>query len=218
MTRAMIPGRSIIITIISLCAALTSAQTPATQTPEQMQASYDAHKGDFDYLLGDWEYSADSRDYRKFRGYWSAVRLDGGEILDDYRVVGDKGQTFYVTSTVRSYNKMLDRWELVGMAAGNGLQDVGTARRVGAEMHIEQRFGVGTDRPTTLRIRYFNIQADRFSWTADRSTDGGKTWEFLYSCRRAIIGSIREARRAGTTHANAATPTRMTETAATVVM
>ena len=168
--------RSIII-IVCLCAALTSAQTSVTRTPQQLQASYDAHKGDFDYLLGDWEYSADSRDFGKFRGYWSAVRLDGGEILDEYRVVGDKGETFYVTSTVRSYNKMLGRWELVGMAAGNGLQDVGTARRAGTEMHIEQRFGVGTDRPTTLRIRYFNIQPDRFSWTADRSIDGGKTWE-----------------------------------------
>lgn len=165
------------ITLLCLFAASASAQTPARPTPQQMQANYDAHKGDFDYLLGDWEFSADSREFGKFRGYWSAVRLDGGEILDEYRVVGDKGETFYVTSTVRSYNKMLDRWELVGMAAGNGLQDAGTARRSGDEMHIEQRFGVGTDRPTTLRIRYYNIQRDRFSWTADRSTDGGKTWE-----------------------------------------
>jgi hypothetical protein len=27
-----------------------------------------------------------------------------------------------------------------------------------------------------MRIRYYNIQPDRFSWAADRSTDGGKTW------------------------------------------
>ena len=86
-----------------------------------------AHKGDFDYLLGDWEFSAVSREYGNFRGYWSAVRLDGGQILDEYRIVGDKGETFYVTSTLRNYNKVLDRWELVGMDAGNGLQDVGTA-------------------------------------------------------------------------------------------
>ncbi len=33
------------------------------------------------------------------------------------RVVGDKGETFYVTSTLRNYNKVLDRWELVGMDA-----------------------------------------------------------------------------------------------------
>jgi hypothetical protein len=166
-----------IFAIVCLLAALMSAQTPAKRTPEQLQASYDAHKGDFDYLLGDWEYSAESREFGKFRGYWSAVRLDGGQILDEYRVVGDKGETFYVTSTLRSYNKNLDRWELVGMDAGNGLQDVGTARRVGTEIHLEQRFGVMSDRPTTLRIRYYNIQPDRFSWTADRSIDGGKTWE-----------------------------------------
>jgi hypothetical protein len=135
-------GRSIIITIVGLCAASTSAQIPGKRTPQQLQASYDAHKGDFDYLLGDWEFSAVSREFGNFRGYWSAVRLDGGHILDEYRVVGDKGETFYVTSTLRSYNKVLDRWELVGMDAGNGLQDVGTGRRVGVEMHIEQRFGV----------------------------------------------------------------------------
>lgn len=169
--------RSIIITVVCLWAALTSAQTPVKRTPQQMQASYDAHKGDFDYLLGDWEFSAESREFGKFRGYWSAVRLDGGEILDEYRVVGDKGETFFVTSTLRSYNKVLDRWELVGMAAGNGLQDVGTARRVGAEMHIEQRFGVMSDQPSTWKIRYYNIQPDRFSWIADRSTDDGKTWQ-----------------------------------------
>ena len=170
-------NKSIIITVVCLCAALTSAQTPAKRTPEQMQASYDAHKGDFDYLLGDWEFSAVSVEYGNFRGYWSAVRLDGGQILDEYRVVGDKGETFYVTSTLRSYNKVLDRWELVGMDAGNGLQDVGTGRRIGAEIHIEQRFGVMSDRPSTLKIRYYDIQPDRFSWIADRSTDGGKTWQ-----------------------------------------
>jgi hypothetical protein len=170
-------GRAIIITVVCFCAASTSAQTPGKRTPQQMQASYDAHKGDFDYLLGDWEFSAVSREFGNFRGYWSAVRLDGGQILDEYRIVGDKGETFYVTSTLRSYNKVLDRWELVGMDAGNGLQDVGTGRRVGAEMHIEQRFGVMSDQPSTWKIRYYDIQPDRFSWIADRSTDGGKTWQ-----------------------------------------
>ena len=110
------------------------------------------------------------------RGYWSAVRLDEGQILDEYRVVGDKGETYYVTTSLRNYNSVLDRWELVGADAGAGLQDIGTGRKVGAEMHIEQKFGVMSDTPSVWRIRYYNIQPDRFSWTADRSIDGGKTW------------------------------------------
>jgi hypothetical protein len=52
-----------------------------------------------------------------------------------------------------------------------------TGRRVGAEIHIEQRFGVMSDQPSTWKIRYYDIQPDRFSWIADRSTDGGKTWQ-----------------------------------------
>jgi hypothetical protein len=153
------------------------AQASGQRTPEQIAASYEAHKGDFDYLLGDWEFTSDSKEFGKGRGFWSAVRLDEGQILDEYRVVGDEGETYYVTSTLRNYNKVLDRWELIGADAGGGLQDFGTGRKVGSEIHIEQKFGVMSDRPSIWRIRYYNIQPDRFSWTAERSIDGGKTWE-----------------------------------------
>ena len=157
-----------------------SATSARERTPDQMKASFEAHKGDFDYLLGDWAFTADSKEYGEFRGYWSAVRLDKGQILDEYRIVDDKDETLYVTTTLRAYNGALDRWELVGMDAGNGLQDMGTGQRVGSEVHIEQRFGVASGKPSTLRIRYYNIEPDRVSWTADRSTDGGKTWTERY--------------------------------------
>jgi hypothetical protein len=174
--------RTIALPFVALLAALpvasTSAQapTPPTRTPEQIQASYEAHKGDFDYLLGDWEFTAESKEYGKFRGYWSAARLDEGQILDEYRVVGDKGETYYVTTSLRNYNSVLERWELVGADAGSGLQDFGTGRKVGDEMHIEQKFGVMSATPSLWRIRYYDIRPDGFSWTADRSTDEGKTW------------------------------------------
>lgn len=135
-----------------------------------------ASPADFDYLLGDWEFTANSKQWGKFGGYWSAVKLETGQILDEYRVVGDDGQTIYVTTTLRNYNKHAGRWELIGADAGGGLQDFGTARRVGQEMHIEQKFGVASGDTSILRIRYHGIERDRFLWTADRSTDGGRTW------------------------------------------
>src|SRR5207253_233772 len=122
-----------------------SAQATGQRTREQIRASYDAHQGDFDYLLGDWEFSSVSREFGKGRGYWSAVRV-------------------------------LDQWELVSTEGGTGLQNVGTGHRIGAEMHIEQKFGVTSPNPSIWRIRYYDIGPDRFSWTGDRSTDGGKTW------------------------------------------
>jgi hypothetical protein len=149
---------------------------PGQKTPEQIDALFEQHKADFDYLLGDWQFTADSKDHGKYGGYWSAVKLAEGQILDEFRVTGDKGETFYVTTSLRNYNKFADRWELIGADAGTGMQDFGTARRVGSEMHIEQKFGVASGRPAIMKIRYYNIEKDRFSWAADRSTDGGKTW------------------------------------------
>lgn len=170
---------------VVLLAALTALAAPlsaqATQrTPEQQGALIQTHQADFDYLLGDWEFTYDNKQYGAAHGFWSAVRLAGDEgsvlVLDEFRVVGDSGETWWVTRTVRSYNVNLDRWELISTRGGSGLQDFGTAQRDGAEMHIEQRFGVGTPLASLLRIRYYNITPDRFSWTADRSTDDGKTW------------------------------------------
>jgi hypothetical protein len=156
---------------------MTAGRTlPAPRTGEQIQASFEAHKGEFDYLLGDWEFTAESRQWGRFRGYWSAVRLDEGQVLDEYRVVGEGDETLYVTTTLRNFNGALDWWELVGADGGGGLQDVGTGWKVGEEMHIEQTFGVARGQPSLWRIRYFDIRPDAFSWAADRSTDGGKTW------------------------------------------
>jgi hypothetical protein len=159
--------------MVTLLAAQTSVKK---KTSQELQAAYEAHKADFDYLLGEWEFTTDSKQHGQGKGFWTARRLATGQILDEFRIVGDNRETYYVTSTLRSYNAGLDRWELVGMVEGGGLQDVGTAQRIGGEVHIEQKFGVATGNTSILRIRYYNIQPDRFSWVADRSTDGGKTW------------------------------------------
>jgi hypothetical protein len=168
---------SLLASITSIAPPL-SAQAPPQRTADQVRASYQAHQGDFDYLLGDWEFTSVSREFGPGHGYWSAVRLaeGGGLVLDEYRVVGDSGQTWYVTNTLRAYNARRDQWELVSTELGTGLQNIGTAQRVGSEMHLEQRFGVGGPSPSLLRIRYYNIQPDRFSWAGDRSTDDGRTW------------------------------------------
>ncbi len=182
-----------------------SAQSAVQRTEAQLRADYEAHKADFDYLLGDWQFTAVSRQYGSMRGFWSAFRLaEGAEILDEYRVVGDSGETYYVTNTLRAYNASLERWELVSTEGGTGLQNVGTARRVGTEMRIEQKFGAGTPGESHWRIRYYDIRSDRFSWAGDRSTDNGRTWvtDWLRIEARRIgpprsLGPLAPARKAG---------------------
>jgi hypothetical protein len=169
---------SLLLGLVFFAAVHTvSAQSVADRTPEQIDALVKEHQGDFDYLLGDWEFVSDDKQWGKGRGFWSAVRLaEGAQILDEYRVVGPKNETYYASSTVRGYNAVLNQWELVSAEFGQGLQNFGTARKVGAEMHIEQKFGVISKKPSIWRIRYFNIKSDSFSWAADVSFDNGKTW------------------------------------------
>lgn len=163
-----------------LCAAVvlfSAAWVALNASNAQTRSAEGGHQADFDYLLGDWEFSAENSQYGKMHGFWSAVRLDAGkQILDEYRVVGPKGETYYLTTTIRAYNSALNQWELVSMDQGTGLQNVGTGHRDGAEMHIEQKFSGPNATTSIWRIRYYDIRSDGFSWAADRSTDSGKTW------------------------------------------
>lgn len=180
-----------LLTCVLLLAALASSGQEAG--PAANAAPPPPGPQDFDYLLGDWEFTAVSQQWGTFAGAWSAVRLPGGPILDEYRVLGEGGETLYVTMTLRNFNAATGTWDLVGTDEGGGLRDTGTARRVGAEMHIEQTFGAASDSPSLWRIRYFDIGPDRFSWSGDRSTDGGTTWvERFQTIEARRVGPSRE--------------------------
>src|SRR5947207_11103511 len=70
MRHALLSPRSAgILIALGTITPLLPAQTPPKRTAEQIKASYDAHQGDFDYLLGDWEFSSVSREFGNGRGY-----------------------------------------------------------------------------------------------------------------------------------------------------
>lgn len=185
----------LLLALVATPPASAQAQDAASGEAERRAARLEAHKGDFDYLLGSWRFTASSKDFGEFGGYWTAVRLatgGGAHVLDEYRVVGDDGETYFASTTLRAYNAVQDVWELVSTDRGTGLQDFGTGRQVGDEMHIEQRFGVAAGKPELWRIRYYDIRPDGFSWAADRSLDGGATWERGHMTLRATrIGPAR---------------------------
>jgi hypothetical protein len=192
--------RHVLIAIAILTTPLLADQTPAKRSPEQMRTSYDAHRGDFDYLLGDWEFTANSQQYGKFRGYWSAVRVgDGADVLDEYRVVGDNDETFYVTRTLRVYNAAADRWELVSTDTGSILVDGrsidGRRKNVDAE--------VSGDRGASHRTGALARRADASEKTLTLTFDVSRSSTSSASQRpsdesfRRIAGSDRLLRDAG---------------------
>src|SRR2546430_17601368 len=114
MRRTVLPLCAATLLVSMAIASLLSAQASGRRTKEQIKASYEAHQGDFDYLLGDWAFTSVSREFGTGRGYWSAVRLaESAPILDENRVVGASGQTYYASSTFRADNALLEKWEPV---------------------------------------------------------------------------------------------------------
>src|ERR1700738_250274 len=84
-----------LVGLVLISLTLFAQSTTAQQPKDPMKELQEAHRGDFDYLLGDWEFSAENQQYGKFKGYWSAARVgEGGPILDEYRIVGDAGETY----------------------------------------------------------------------------------------------------------------------------
>lgn len=154
------------------------------------------HEHDFDYLLGDWSFESQSMEWGHGGGKWSAIRLESGAILDEYRVVGDSGQTWYITHTFRSYNAVTDQWDLVGTDHGTGLSSTGHGARTGNEFNIEQTFTNASGPARRLRIHYYDIGPDSFKWEAALSKDGGKTWiprHLTISARRIGPARVTEA-------------------------
>ena len=107
--------------------------------------------------------------------------MDGPVIERLRRMVGDLaviGIRAAIEQQLGQFRMMSDACRAVERALpfGPGLVLLVEETGIWVGACIEQKFGVATGNTSTLRIRYYNIQPDRFSWTADRSTDAGKTW------------------------------------------
>jgi hypothetical protein len=138
---------------------------------------------DFDFLERVWDvtetFKVPTPDGRESAaGRWTARKVADGRVLEDeFRLFDSDGSTRLLAMTCRAWDAAAGQWTFRLVDTGRGGWSEGTATRVGDEMHLEQR---GPKQPDgsqrLLRIRYYGIRADRFSWVADLSPDGGATW------------------------------------------
>jgi len=146
--------------------------------------SDEIHRQAFDYLLGDWEFTGErmsANGKAKFRGYWTATRTpDNHSLIDEYRVVDDGGKTTYVTTTLRVFDPRDHKWRIASIERSGNLAE-GRAWKDGTDMRIEQSYG-----GPVLRFRYYNIQADRFSWVGSGPDDKGEYHEFQWIEARRV--------------------------------
>ena len=177
----MNPPKIGIIAIFIGASVITFAHGPAHIQARQGAPSPGSTEGDFDFLLGSWEFTAESKVPGvppKYQGRWTAERIgDGTLVEDDFTGLDDRGRRVYLGVTIRAFDAKAKRWttafvEPVRYLEGQTAKwSLGTAWR---ERH-EMREGP-LDEAKASRARFYDIAPDHFSWSMDRSTDGGKSW------------------------------------------
>jgi hypothetical protein len=159
-------------------AGAARAQSPGELLPDTLGANLSGAPGtgsptDFDFLVGEWSFTFQSRVGTGWGpqtpGTWIVRKIRGGLVVED---VWTLGETQDPTLSWRVFNPARKLWEMQGLKAQRGSWDPGVAWGAGDERYVLQTFaGI-----TQARIKYYRIKPDRFSWRADASTDGGKTW------------------------------------------
>ncbi|HVR72570.1 MAG TPA: hypothetical protein VMT87_17175 [Vicinamibacteria bacterium] len=142
----------------------------------------------FDFLLGEWDIAmlVMPEGSTAGRRAISQVRriLDRTALFDEIRHLDEAGQVNFRGASFRTYVPGSDVWYVVWMMANVEGYSALRAEVVDGEVRTT---GQGRDPGGELmeQGRYHDVSADGFSFTLDRSYDGGKTWKRPFVSFRA---------------------------------
>ncbi len=132
----------------------------------------------FDFLIGTWDLTISPNLPNvpgTLHGRWTAKKAaDSYLVTDEYRAFDDQGRTIYLGETYRVYDARKHQWDFRYLEPFHAAWYEGTGTKARTEMHLMQRSSDGIG--PLLKIRIYNISANHFSWSSQRSQDGGKTW------------------------------------------
>ena len=133
----------------------------------------------FDFLLGEWDIAMlvmpeGSTVGRRAISHVHRI-LDGTALLDEIRHMDEAGKVNFRGASYRTYVPDRDAWYVLWMMSNIEGCSALRAETVDGEIRTT---GQGSDPGGGLmeQGRYYDISADGYSFTLDRSYDGGKTW------------------------------------------
>jgi len=165
--------------------AVSNAQGRAIALPDTNGANFsiaDSAKAlgtlhDYDAVLGFWHFRFQNRNEdgtfgEPFTGHWSfELKPGGGLMIDAWRPDDPSRPMGASLYTLRLFDPEQKVWELMGARSAGGQLTPGKSWSSGGNLYLVQHTFDGM-----VRIRYFAMEADRFLWRADHSSDNGKTW------------------------------------------
>ncbi len=153
-------------------AGLALASPYARASPAAASAEGSEH--DFDFVLGRWDFVAESKlpnTPATYTGRWTGERVGDGALVEDDYMPGEVGARQYLGVTIRAFDAKTKRWTTTFVAPPAAAWALGSAWRDGKDMAEGP-----LDPAKGRRARFSDIAPDHFVWTLDSSIDGGRTW------------------------------------------
>ena len=138
----------------------------------------------FAFLLGEWVCDVRVRnengDVTRLSATWvGRYILNGYVIADEFRMSNTKGTLLMLGVNYRSYNREEKRWVMKWLdARASTWLDLGPPELGGVVVEDDSITFQTLFRPNEIhRITFSEITEEHFLWRADRSVDGGATWD-----------------------------------------
>ncbi|XWN37916.1 MAG: hypothetical protein ROO71_03090 [Balneola sp.] len=138
---------------------------------------------DFSFLIGNFEcevrIEVEENDYIINIAYWKGKYiLDGSAIEDEYKELDKNGDTVRHGINIRSYNDE-HGWIMKWFDTINSTWlDLGPKELGGVSITDSAiTFKHYAENNVIIRITFYEITEDGFSWKADLSNDNGNTWD-----------------------------------------
>ena len=166
--------------ISSMAIAQTNAPvptvTPPTLTappiPAPPQYGCDSPESkQFDFWLGDWEFTSQGN-----KGVNRVSKILGGCVV--FENFGDGSPNTLKGQSVSTFDRASRRWKQTWVDNTASYLDFTGGMEDGKMIFTREAIVGG--KKIMQRMIWFNIEKDRFSWSWDRSEDGGKTWKVLW--------------------------------------
>ena len=165
---------------------MPSSPSPVPQIPPEVVRylkGATAQSRQFDFLIGNWDVVAtrfedDRTVLFQYKAKWEAKYVnDGRMIIDDFKACGPSGEEFSSFVTLRTYSEITQRWEMQGLAA---FQPAAATEWYGnwqdGEMLLNASGKNVDGKSIKNKIRFYEIQKDRFAWSSKTSRDEGSSW------------------------------------------
>ena len=146
-----------------------SAPSPAPSAPRYSCDTLESKQ--FDFWLGDWEYPLPQG-----KGVNRVTKILGGCVV--FENFGDGSPNTLNGHSVSTFDRATKKWKQTWVDNTASYLDFSGGMENG-KMIFTREATVG-GKKVMQRMIWFNIEKDRFSWSWDRSDDGGKTWKVLW--------------------------------------